>query len=73
MTVPSVVTARRLAKRDRDRFEMAGDDFHERVHRSFVKMAAADPDRWVVIDALQSIDTVEAEVWAAVEPKLATT
>ena len=68
---PAAAAERR--SRALDRLESEGDDFHERVHRSFVEMAAADPDRWVVIDALQAIDTVEAEVWAAVEPKLATT
>jgi dTMP kinase len=37
-------------------------NFHERVRQGFLEMAAADPDRWVIIDANQSWDTVQAEI-----------
>ena len=70
LTVPSEVTARRMAKRDRDRFEMAGDDFHGRVDRGFAEMAAADPDRWVVVDASGDHEDVVAAVRAAVRERL---
>jgi dTMP kinase len=70
LTVPADVTERRMAKRDRDRFELAGDDFHARVDRGFATMAADDPDHWVVIDASGPPDAVTAEIRAAVRDRL---
>ena len=70
LTVPAEVTARRMAKLDRDRFELAGDDFHDRVDRGFATMAADDPDRWVVIDASGTSETVTAAIDAAVRDRL---
>lgn len=70
LTVPAEVTARRMAKRDRDRFELAGDDFHDRVDRGFAAMAANDPDRWVVIDAAGPPPEVTATIRSAVRERL---
>ena len=70
LTVPPEVTARRMAKRDLDRFERAGDDFHGRVDAGFAEMAAADPDRWVVVDAAGPKDAVTATIRAAVRERL---
>ena len=70
LTVPPEVTARRMAKRDLDRFERAGDDFHGRVDQGFAEMAAADPDRWVVVDASGPKDDVTATIRSAVRERL---
>ena len=70
LTVPPEVTERRMAKRDRDRFELAGDDFHVRVDRGFAAMAADDPDRWVVIDASGDPADVTAAIRGAVRERL---
>ena len=70
LTVPPEVTERRMAKRDRDRFELAGDDFHGRVDRGFAAMAADDPDRWVVIDASGDPVDVTAAIRGAVRERL---
>ena len=70
LTVPPEVTERRMAKRDRDRFELAGDDFHGRVVRGFAAMAADDPDRWVVIDASGDPADVTAAIRGAVRERL---
>jgi dTMP kinase len=70
LTVPSEVTARRMGKRDLDRFEMAGDDFHARVDQGFAAMADGDPERWVVVDASGPHDEVTAFVRGAVRERL---
>jgi dTMP kinase len=49
-----------------DRLEAAGDDFHRRVVEGFRSLAAAEPDRWVVVDGARAPDEVEAEIWSAV-------
>ena len=70
LTVPSDVTERRMAKRDRDRFELAGEDFHGRVDRGFAAMAADDAERWVVIDASRPSEDVTEEIRNAVRDRL---
>ena len=49
-----------------DRIERAGLDFHRRVRQGFLDLAAAEPGRFVVLDASRPQSDLEAEVWAAV-------
>jgi len=60
-----VAAARRC--RPRDRIEAAGDTFHQRVVAGYHALAAADPDRWVVVDGSGTVDEVAARVWSAYE------
>ncbi len=53
-----------------DRLEAAGEAFHRRVEEGFAALAAADPDRWVVVDARGTVDEVAARVWEAVSTRL---
>lgn len=41
-----------------DRMESAGDDFQHRTRQAFLDLAAAEPNRFQVIDAAQPIETV---------------
>lgn len=50
-----------------DRQETA---FHRRVREGYLQMAAREPDRWLVIDAIQSLETIQALIRAKVEAKL---
>ena len=73
LTVPAEVRATRLRQRaggGLDRLERAGDDFHDRVERGFLDLAAADPDRWVVVDGDADVDEVHERVWAACAPRV---
>lgn len=56
---------------DPDRLERAGDDFHARTRQAFLDRAAADPDRWLVVDAAQPVRTLELEIRQRVAAKLA--
>ena len=64
LDVPAEVAAIRM-KQDRDRLEAAGDDFHRRVVEGYRALAAADPDRWRVVDGSGSVEHVEALVQKA--------
>ena len=66
---PDDLIEQRLAGRHLDRFEAAGDEFHQRVIEGFRKMAAADPERWIVIDGNGSIDEVEHKIAAALDER----
>ena len=66
LDAPVDVLAARLHGRDLDRFERAGDAFHERVAEGYRTMAASDPEHWIVIDASGDPDAVTASVLSAV-------
>ena len=70
LTVPDHVTTERLRKRQLDRFEQAGDDFHRRVDKGFAEMAAADPQHWIVIDASGLKDDVAQLIRSSVRQRL---
>ena len=53
-----------------DRFEAEGIGFHRVLRRAFLDIAAAEPRRCAVIDALKSEDEVEAAIWSVVEARL---
>ena len=67
LDVPEAVAEERLGA-ERDRMEEVGDGFHGRVVAGFRALAAADPDRWVVVDGTGSVDDVADRVWAVVAP-----
>lgn len=70
LEVSPEVQARRIKNRDLDRFERASEEFFARVLAGFREMAAADPDRWVVIDADGRPTDVHVAIRAAVRERL---
>jgi dTMP kinase len=54
-----------------DRFERETVAFHERVRAGFQALAAADPERFVVLDGTASIDAVQSRIVAETERRLA--
>src|SRR5437763_3595099 len=69
LDVPTAVAADRL--QGHDRMEAAGDEFHRRVAEGYRRLAAEDPDRWVVVEGVGSIDEVAARVRDAVDKWMA--
>jgi len=54
-----------------DRYERMDAEFHERLRAGFLAIAAAEPDRCVVIEASGEPDEVAARIWAAVTSRFA--
>ncbi len=54
----------------RDRFELEGLAFHRRVRQGYLEMAAAEPDRWLVIDAMLPKRKVSRIIWEKVSSLL---
>ena len=52
------------------RFESKGLAFHERLRQGFREIAAAHPERCVLVDADGDLEAVAARVWTAVEERL---
>lgn len=53
-----------------DRIEGEPVEFHERVRRHFLDLAATDPEHYVVLDATEAPELIHERVRAAVEPWL---
>lgn len=54
----------------RDRLEGQPLDYHRRVRQAFLDLAAAEPARYVVIDATQDTSVMADQVLAAVDARL---
>jgi dTMP kinase len=55
-----------------DRYEGRSLDFHRQVRDGFLKIAAIDPERCVVINGQKTTDEVAAAIWDAVDAKFFT-
>lgn len=53
-----------------DRMEKEDLTFFNEVRRGYLELADAEPDRFLVLDASRPIDTLQAEIWNAIEPRL---
>lgn len=51
---------------ERDRFEREDRGFHSRVRDGYLKMAAADPERWFVVDASLPRREIQSQIWERV-------
>ena len=73
LDLPASVGLQRAAARagtsKADRFEAADLNFHERLRQAFLGIAAAEPNRCVVVDAAKSETVIAAEVLAIVRAR----
>lgn len=53
-----------------NRLDLEKRDFRERVRQGYLTLAANEPQRWVILDATQPIETLAQQVWEAVSTKL---
>ncbi len=56
--------------RSADRLEAEPQEFHDRVRAGFLRLAAADPDRYLVLDASRDPGEISREIQAAVRERL---
>jgi dTMP kinase len=57
--------ARKMARKQ-DRFEQETTAFHQRVREGYLELAAAEPRRWLVVDATQSKRQIADIIWQRV-------
>lgn len=65
LDTPDDVVAERMSRRALDRFEAESEAFHQRVLDGYRTMAAADPERWITVQAIGSIDAVARQIRVA--------
>jgi len=65
---------RRLSSLDKggewNRLDAMALDFHKRVRDGYHALVAAEPNRWVVINAAQPIEKVQADILAVLDKRL---
>lgn len=57
----------------RDRLEAQPLEYHQRVRQAFLDLAAAEPDRYIVVDATQDPNAMAARIREVVDTRLART
>lgn len=60
-------SATRKPGRAWDRFEAESRSFHERVRDGYLRLAAAEPQRFAVIPADRDVEAVAGDIWREVE------
>ena len=53
-----------------DRFESEDVRFHQELREGYREIAAAEPERCVLIDATADVDTVAAQIWPVLRARL---
>jgi len=70
LDIPTDKGLARIKARRQDRFEQENTAFHQRVRAGYFKLAANDPERWLVVDASQSKREIEQIIWQRVSQLL---
>ena len=55
---------------ERDRIEAESIEFHQRVRAMFLRLAAAQPEHYLVVDARASVEEIAARIRERVTPLL---
>jgi dTMP kinase len=66
LDVPVEIGLARKGGKKRDRFEQEDIDFHQRVREGYLKLAAAEPQRWLVVDAALPKEKIAEIIWQKV-------
>jgi dTMP kinase len=64
------LAAHRTGEAEWNRMDQQEIAFHRRVRQGYLQMAAAEPQRWVVIEGIQPVDVAQRTIRAKVESKL---
>ena len=70
LDIPAEEGLIRKGSKRRDRFEQEALAFHQRVRDGYLKLAASDPERWLVIDATQLKEKIAQIIWQKVRQLL---
>jgi dTMP kinase len=70
MDIPVDKGFARKTGQEPDRFEKEAKAFHQRVRKGYLKLAAEEPERWLVIDARLSKEKIKQIIWKKVSSLL---
>lgn len=67
ITVQEMHERRRANIHEIDRMELSNEEFFHRVRDGYLELAKEEPDRFIVIDGKQPIESIHEEIWKTVE------
>lgn len=70
LDIPAEVGFSRNKEKKPDRFETENLSFHRRVREGYLKLAKAEPKRWLVVDATKSKEEITKIIWQRVSKKI---
>ncbi len=70
LDIPAEVGLARKKSGKQDRFEQEETAFHQIVREGYLKLAANNPERWLVVDASQSKEKITEIIWQRVNQLL---
>jgi dTMP kinase len=70
LDVPPEIGLARKSPDANDRFEKEQLEFHRKVRQGFLKLAALESERWVVIDSTLSRQSIASLIWQQVSSRL---
>jgi len=70
LDIPVEAGLARKGVKKQDRFEQEALAFHQRVRKGYLKLAADEPQRWLIIDASQSKAKIREIIWQRVSQLL---
>ncbi len=53
-----------------DRMESSGRKFYEKVRSGYLEIAANEPERFVVVDGMETVESIHCEIWKLISSKL---
>lgn len=69
ITLEEAEARQRRAGITKDRLENEGREFHERVRQAYLIMAQAEPERFVVLNGMQTFDALAEQITATVRQR----
>ena len=70
LDIPVEAGLSRKRGKKQDRFEQESLAFHQRVREGYLKLADSVPQRWLVVDAMQSKEKIAQIIWQRVSQLL---
>jgi dTMP kinase len=70
LDIPAEAGLARKRAQKQDRFEQEDIAFHQRVRKGYLKLAAGDPQRWLVVDASKNKEEIANIIWQRVSQLL---
>lgn len=70
ITVKEMHERRRASRQEADRMEMGTEEFFQRVREGYHAIAQEEPERFTVINGLQTVEAVQEDIWRRLEGRL---
>lgn len=70
LDLPVEVSMARREQSDKDTFDSAASEFHEKVREGYSSLSELNPGKWIVLDATRSQRELAQTIWTKVQPLL---